>query len=55
LHARLLALDGRVLGAWEIAGAREMEIGLPDLQGGLYLLELTTQAHAPAFHRLLIH
>lgn len=54
LHARLLALDGRVLGAWELAGAREMEIALPDVAAGMYLLHIQDGRGRSSNHRLRI-
>lgn len=40
LHVRLLALDGRVLRTWSLAGAQAHELALGDLATGLYLLEV---------------
>lgn len=54
LHVRLLALDGRVLGAWELAGAREMEIGLPEVAAGMYLLHIQDGRGCSSSHRLRI-
>ena len=40
LHVRLLGLDGRVLGAWELAGTTTHTLNLPEVGPGLYLLEV---------------
>jgi hypothetical protein len=40
LHVRLLALDGRTLGAWELAGTTTHTLNLPEVGPGLYLLEV---------------
>lgn len=40
LHARLLALDGRVAGTWDLDGADAHTLELPQVVPGLYLLEV---------------
>lgn len=40
LHVRLLALDGRVLGTWDLEGAAAHTLQLPAVPASLYLLEL---------------
>jgi hypothetical protein len=40
LHVRLLALDGRVLGTWDLGAATVHTLQLPAATAGLYLLEV---------------
>jgi hypothetical protein len=54
LQVRLCGLDGRNLSTWELAGAREHRLSLPDLAAGLYLLEVRDEAGRLATRRVSV-
>jgi hypothetical protein len=54
LQVRLRGLDGRSLSAWELTGAREHMLSLPDLVAGLYLLEVRDEAGRLATRRVSV-